>query len=248
MSDFIAAEDRAVLQSHGLADFDALWALKLEAVDLPNTERGGWSSVFRLELGESAYYLKRQSNHLTRNLLHPFGEPTFAREFRNIQHYRQLGIPALQAAFFGARRVSGEQRALLLTRALDGWQDLEQWLESWSTLSGVQRQGILQASAELARRLHAAGQMHGCFYPKHIFLREADGAFSAQLIDLEKTRPLLFGRRDRIKDLEPLFRRSNVWGEAEVRTLLASYLHEPAELEDWLQRLTARRRNKEARA
>ena len=33
MSDFIAAEDRALLERHGLADFDALWALQLEAVD-----------------------------------------------------------------------------------------------------------------------------------------------------------------------------------------------------------------------
>ena len=41
MSDFIAAEDRALLERHGLADYDALWALKLEAVDEPNTERGG---------------------------------------------------------------------------------------------------------------------------------------------------------------------------------------------------------------
>src|SRR3990167_8002126 len=100
MSAFIAAQDRALLEHHGLASFEALWALKLEAVDEPNTERGGWSSVYRLELGDAAFYLKRQSNHLTRTLRHPFGEPTFAREFRNIKRYTTLGIPALQAAFF----------------------------------------------------------------------------------------------------------------------------------------------------
>lgn len=78
MSDFIAAADRALLEQHGLNSFEALWALQLEAVDEPNTERGGWSSVYRLELGERAYYLKRQSNHLTRSLRHPCGEPTIA--------------------------------------------------------------------------------------------------------------------------------------------------------------------------
>ncbi len=129
MSDFIAAQDRALLERHGLAGFDALWALKLEAVDEPNTERGGWSSVYRLELDERAFYLKRQSNHLTRSLLHPFGEPTFAREFRNIRRYAERNIPALQAAFFAERRLPGERRAILLTRALDGWQDLEHWLK-----------------------------------------------------------------------------------------------------------------------
>ncbi|WP_394352295.1 lipopolysaccharide kinase InaA family protein, partial [Metapseudomonas otitidis] len=42
---------------------------------------------------------------------------------------------------------------------------------------------------------------------KHIFLRPAAVGYEACLIDLEKTRPLLFGRRDRVKDLEPLLRR-----------------------------------------
>ena len=177
MTDFIAGQDRVLLERHGLTSFEALWALQLEAVDEPNTERGGWSSVYRLDLGESAFYLKRQSNHLTRSLLHPFGEPTFAREFRNIQRYAALGIPALQAAFFAERRLPGERRAVLLTRALDGWQDLDAWLPNWTTLEETQRVAILNACGELARRLHQAGQMHGCFYPKHIFLRETAEGF-----------------------------------------------------------------------
>nr|WP_024306708.1 lipopolysaccharide kinase InaA family protein [Pseudomonas sp. P818] len=247
MSDFIAAQDRALLESHGLASFDALWALKLEAVDEPNTERGGWSTVYRLELGERAFYLKRQSNHLTRSLLHPFGEPTFAREFRNIRRYAELSIPALQAAFFAERSVPSERRAVLLTRALDGWQDLEHWLICWGELDSARRTAILRACGELARRLHQAGQMHGCFYPKHIFLRERAEAFDAQLIDLEKTRPLLLGRRDRIKDLEPLLRRARIWSESEVRELLEAYLGGPADVEIWWRLLGARQRNKEAR-
>ncbi|MGQ7959677.1 lipopolysaccharide kinase InaA family protein [Pseudomonas sp. SP16.1] len=247
MKDFIAAQERTLLEQHGLASFEALWALRLEAVDEPNTERGGWSSVYRLELDDHAYYLKRQSNHLTRSLLRPLGEPTFAREFRNIRRYGELGIPALQAAFFAQRRVPGEQRAVLLTRALDGWQDLEHWLGRWDELDGQRRVGILQACGELARRLHRAGQVHGCFYPKHIFLREEATVFRAQLIDLEKTRPLLFGRRDRIRDLEPLLRRASVWGEVEMRKLLAAYLDGEAGLERWFARLGARRLHKESR-
>ena len=247
MSDFIAAQDRAVLERHGLADYDALWALQLEAVDEPNTERGGWSSVYRLELDGAAYYLKRQSNHLTRTLSHPFGEPTFAREFRNIRRYRELQIPALQAAFFAQRKLPGERRAILLTRALDGWQDLDYWLQGWERLDEPRRAAILRACGELARCLHMAGQMHGCFYPKHIFLREGQTGFEAQLIDLEKTRPLLFGERDRIKDLEPLLRRAGPWGDAELRQLLNAYLGATDDVERWCARLGARRRRKGAR-
>ncbi|VXA96901.1 InaA protein [Pseudomonas sp. 8BK] len=247
MSDFIAAQDRALLERHGLTSFEALWALQLEAVDEPNTERGGWSSVYRLDLGEAAFYLKRQSNHLTRSLLHPFGEPTFAREFRNIRRYAALGIPALQAAFFAERKLPGERRAVLLTRALDGWQDLDAWLSGWVALEEGRRVAILKACGDLARRLHQAGQMHGCFYPKHIFLRETAEGFDAQLIDLEKTRPLLFGQRDRVKDLEPLLRRASVWSEAEIGVLLAAYLGETDDLGSWSERLGARRRYKAAR-
>ena len=248
MNDFIDPTIVALLEQHQLDSFTALWDLQLDAVDEPNTERGGWSSVAQLTLGERTFYLKRQINHMTRSLQKPFGEPTFAREMRNIQHYQQLGIPALRAAFFAQRKVAGQQRAILMTHALDGWQDLEHWQQQWPVLSSKQQHGILQACAKLAKTLHQAGQIHGCFYPKHIFLQEQAAGFTAQLIDLEKTRPLLFGRRDRVKDLEPLFRRSqHVWGREQIQLFLHSYLNTPVDIPHWLQRLEARRKNKEAR-
>ena len=250
MTDFLADDDRALLARHGLDTFDALWAKELEAVDEPNTAGGGWSSVFRLDLEGQGYYLKRQSNYLTRTLHAPFGEPSFAREFRNISRYRKLGIPALQAVFFGERKVGGEVRAILLTRALDGWSDLDSLLQRWAQLDRAQQSAILRACGLLAQRLHGVRQVHGCFYPKHIFLRAVGDEYQAQLIDLEKTRPLLFGLRDRIKDLEPLQRRAPQWTEAQLRELLAAYLDQPAAsslVDSWLARLTARRTHKETR-
>lgn len=250
MTDFIAAADQALLERNGLGDFDALWTRQLEAVDEPNTRRGGWSSVYRLDLEGQGYYLKRQSNYLTRTLHSPFGEPSFAREFRNINRYQKLGIPALQAAFFGERKVDGERRAILLTRALDGWNDLDSLLQGWAELDVEQRLAILRACGQLARTLHSAGQVHGCFYPKHIFMQVGAGGYKAQLIDLEKTRPLLLGQRDRVKDLEPLLRRAPVWTEGDVRELLAAYLQQPADsslADAWYQRLGVRRSHKELR-
>lgn len=250
MTDYLASADQALLQRHGLNDFEALWALQLDAVDEPNTGRGGWSSVFRLELEGKGFYLKRQSDYLTRTLHRPFGEPTFAREFRNISRYQKLKIPALQAVFYGERKGNGQHRAILMTRALDDWRDLDSLLAQWPQFDAASRLGIVQACGQLARTLHAAGQVHGCFYPKHIFLRERREGWQAQLIDLEKTRPLLFGMRDRLKDLEPLLRRAGAWSEADVRNLLAAYLEQPADstlVDTWLQRLVRRRREKEAR-
>lgn len=249
MTDFLAAEDRALLERHGLGTFDALWAKQLEAVDEPNTLRGGWSSVFRLDLEGHGFYLKRQSNYQMHTLHAPFGEPSFAREFRNISRYEKLGIPALKAAFFGERKVDGDVRAVLLTRALDGWDDLDSLLQRWQDLGLAQHSAILKACGQLARRLHGARQVHGCFYPKHIFLQATGDGYSAQLIDLEKTRPLLFGHRDRVKDLEPLTRRAREWSEAHLRELLAAYLDQPQDsslIDSWLSRLTARRSYKRA--
>jgi len=250
MTDFIAGTDRALSERNGLADFDALWAVQLDAVDEPNTTGGGWSSVFRMDLEGQGFYLKRQSNYLPRTLHSPLGEPSFAREFRNIERYKTLGIPALEAVFFGERKVPGERRAILMTRALDGWTDLDSLLEQWSQLTAGQQQAILQACGQLARRLHAVRQVHGCFYPKHIFLQPDGAAYRAQLIDLEKTRPLLLGQRDRVKDIEPLLRRAHAWTEADVRALLAAYLEQPADsglVDAWYQRLNVRRSHKETR-
>ena len=113
-----------------------------------------------------------------------------------------------------------------------------------------QRHGILQACGRLARTLHAAGQVHGCFYPKHIFLRARSEGWQAQLIDLEKTRPLLFGLRDRLKDLEPLLRRAPIWTELDRQVFLSSYLEQAPDsalVETWQARLAQRRRHKETR-
>jgi len=250
MSDHFSERDRAILQAQGLDSFEALWALPLDSVDAPNTARGGWSSVFRLDLGEAAFYLKRQSNYLSRTLRHPFGEPTFAREFRNIQRYQRLGIPTLQAAYFGQRRVADERRAILITRALDDWQDLHSWLNDWHHLDATKRKALLLACAELARTLHQAGQRHGCFYPKHIFLRPAGERFEACLIDLEKTRTLLPVRSDRIVDLEALIRRAAIWSEPEVRQLIEAYLDQDvndAAIDAWLENITGRRQSKAMR-
>ncbi|MCD5983050.1 MULTISPECIES: lipopolysaccharide kinase InaA family protein [Pseudomonas] len=247
MSVFIASADLPLLERHGLTDFESLWSMKLDAVDEPNTGRGGWSSVFRLDLDGQGFYLKRQSNYLTHTLHHPFGEPSFSREFRNISRYQKLGIPALQAVFYGESRVDGERRAILMTRALDGWTDLDELLQGWTELGTASRSAILKACGLLARTLHGAGQIHGCFYPKHIFLRTDQAGCQAQLIDLEKTRPVIFGKRDRVKDLEPLLRRARMWTEADQRELLAAYLQASPDSErvnEWRARLGQRGQHK----
>jgi len=89
--------------------------------------------------------------------------------------------------------------------------------------------------------------VHGCFYPKHIFLQPREAGFAAQLIDLEKTRPMFLGERDRVKDIEPLLRRTDPWSEADRIGFLTAYLGGTENLDHWLQRLSARLKDKAQR-
>ena len=247
MKDYLAPADQELLRRHGLDDFVTLWDVPLSAVDEPNIENGGWSSVSRLDLEGSGFFLKRQSNYFTRTLQRPLGEPTVAREFRNILRYQRLGIPSLQAVFYGERNVAGEHRAILLTRALDGWAPMLDLLGGWSQRQPDSRRQIISACARLVGRLHVAGLKHGCLYPKHLFLREQEGQWQGCLIDLEKTRRLWLGWRDQVRDLETFLRSTAVWEDDLQREFLEQYLLEsrsPGSVELWLKRLSARRKHK----
>jgi len=255
MRDFISEAYRPLLELHGLASFDALWKLNLPAVDDPNDDRGGWSVVSRLEVAGRVFFLKRQMNHRTRSFHAPLGEPTFARELRNIRRYHTRGVPTIQAVFYAERRLSDSDgtpglAAILLTRALDGWTDLAVCLREAGT-DTARRHRLLAACGILARKLHHAGLVHCCFYPRHIFIREAaSGRYEACLIDLEKTRPLLFGRRDRVKDLEQFLRHAATLDEDDVRVWISAYLERPSEhpeITRWIAYLDARRQDKENR-
>jgi tRNA A-37 threonylcarbamoyl transferase component Bud32 len=251
MNDYINPEDLPLLQESGLASFSSLWELPLTAIDKPNVERGGWSGVFRLELEGQWYFLKRQSNYLTRTLRNPFGEPTVAREFRNIMRYRQLEIPTLQVAFYGERKTGDEHRAILLTRALDGWQALADLLPVWQQTANEERRKVIRACAELIGTLHASGLRHGCLYPKHLFLRrQKTGLWRGCLIDLEKTRRLCLVWDGRVKDLETFLRTVKSWSSSEERDFLECYMatsRAPGSLASWQERIGRRRSIKERR-
>lgn len=252
---FIAVNARALLEQHGLTSFDALWDLQLDAVDDPNLTRGGWSSVYKLTLTDAQgkphnFFLKRQDNHLTRNLRKPFGEPTFAREFRYIQAYARAGVPALEAAFYAQRKLPGHQQAILLTRALDGYQDAAEWLARWSALSWADRRDLLQAAGALVRALHNANMVHKCLYLKHIFLiLDQDGA-GARLIDLEKTHPAWFGRRDFVRELTTLHRRSPAFSRTQRLRFLLAYVGAEgvnAEVRRWIREIGRLQTRKDTR-
>ena len=100
-----AGRSSNAFERHGLASFDALWSVQLTAVDEPNVERGGWSSVFRLELDDSAFYLQAAEQSSDPHHGTPFGEPTFARSFAISVVMRSLACRRFRPASSGSARL-----------------------------------------------------------------------------------------------------------------------------------------------
>ncbi|WP_193072183.1 lipopolysaccharide kinase InaA family protein [Pseudomonas sp. FME51] len=252
---FIAKNAHDTLRRHQLDSFEALWKVEAELVDEPNRARGGYSSVSRLTLKDAngnpqVFYLKRQSNYLIRNMRHPLGEPTVAREFYNIKRYAELGIPALEASFHAKRQVEGELQAILLTRNLDGYVPLDHWFASWHTLGYCQKRDLLAAAAKLVALLHASSIVHNCLYPKHIFLKLTEDEIEARLIDLENSRAHLFSPWGRLRDLEALYRRSQPPSRSQRLRFLLAYLGKSkvdAQVRYWVARVLRRSARKRAK-
>lgn len=226
---------KVVHQVLGLVDgradkhFMAWWLRPGEWVEPPNLRRGGESGVQRLlDQDATLCYVKRQVGHIYRSLRHPLGRPTILREAAALQAWQQMGIRVPRVRYVGARSTGEGWQALLVTEALEGFEDIE----SWYAGGGRARCGearhvmLLQRIGATLARLHQGRWQHGCLYPKHIFvaLREA-GEVEVALLDLEKSRRRLMRKRAARHDFRQL-RRHSSWNEADWSELLYGYRSE----------------------
>jgi tRNA A-37 threonylcarbamoyl transferase component Bud32 len=215
MKDYLANHWDNILRLNGLDDFDVLWNMALSPVDRLNRRGIGWSSVSRLELKDDegrpvAVFLKRQENYKFRSLIFPvFKIASFEREMRNLTRFREKDIPAAEPVYFAKRRVKGDLRAILIVASLDGYMDLNQCLELiQKDQTGFRKKDrLIKALADVLRRMHQKGFLHGAMFGKHVFVKGNDdfSVIDVRLIDLE------FVRRhpDRaLKDLSRLYMRT----------------------------------------
>lgn len=254
MNDFINERWQAILAHNGLDGFDALWRLEADWFEPPNERRGGWSGVCRCELklpggGTTGVFLKRQENHGARTLMHPVhGVPTFLREFKRIMSYRECGVPSLEPVFFGMRGRGENQRAILVTEELKGFIPLDDCVRRWEgngAPSRAVRLNVLDAVAALTRTMHASRIRHGCYYPKHVFVRiNADDCVEARVIDLEKSRRHPLRLMCTLRDLHSLnYYSQSGWRRTDRLRFLKKYLgiHRLNGYAKWLwHRLSAR--------
>lgn len=197
--------------------FDYYWNQRGEWVEEPNVRRGGESGVQRV-VGRDGQllYAKRQTGHIYRSWLHPFGRPTVLRELDALTGVSRLGVRVPEIVFCGAQPDPQHKwRALLVTKSLDGFQELEQWVAA----GGREQYGeavyerVLKDLAENLARMHKGRWQHSCIYIKHVFVSVTGEGESAKvevaLIDLEKCRQRLTAYRAAAHDMKQLRRHSS---------------------------------------
>ncbi|THF63567.1 InaA protein [Pseudothauera nasutitermitis] len=205
---------------HTISDFEYWWSLPGDWVEPPNERRGGWSGVVRAEVNGRILYIKRQLNHLYRNLRHPFGHPTVSREWHYLCALESLGIPAPRPVFHQARRTRGGVEAVLATEALDGYRAMSEF----GSLPTEQRVLLARKLGTLLGRLHRARLQHSCLYDKHVMIRpNGEGELDVALLDLEKMRPRLTRNRAARHDLSQLRRRQSLLDDQDWRVLMEAH-------------------------
>lgn len=182
-------------------EFNHWWNAAGDWVEEPNERRGGTSGVKRARAADGAMiYVKLQTGHLYRSLSHPLGRPTVLREADALRALQALGVTVPSLVFCGARREQQQWRAVLATRALEGYLNLADWYGS--APDAQQRAALTRELARALARMHRGRWQHGCLYAKHIFVRNSavQGEVDVALLDLEKARrrplPYLAARRD----------------------------------------------------
>ncbi|BBP57718.1 lipopolysaccharide kinase InaA family protein [Pseudomonas sp. St316] len=210
--------------------FDYFWSLQGEWVEEPNVRRGGESGVQRITSKDGELlYAKRQTGHIYRSWLHPFGRPTVLREQDALLALPRLNVRVPELVFCGALPDPDHQwRALLVTRALEGFEEIEHWYAG----GGRERHGeavhdqILRELAENLARMHRGRWQHSCIYIKHVFVRVTGEGEAAKpevaLLDLEKCRRRLTARRAASHDMKQL-RRHSSFSDADWKKLVYFY-------------------------
>ncbi|WP_426414666.1 lipopolysaccharide kinase InaA family protein [Aestuariirhabdus sp. LZHN29] len=225
ISTFTSDSLRNTFDENKLGDFEALWNLELPWFEEPNKRRSGWSGVVRHSLAQSNgeplnLFIKRQQNHNTPCLRHPIkGEPTFAREYRNIIKLQRLGVPTIDPVYYGERLHNGDSQSILISVALDHHQTVDELFPQVEN-----PRPLIDAIASLASQLHSHRLAHYCFYPNHIFVaQDSPGVFKPRLIDLEKMRFVPLPHRRTLKDFHTFIRRAAFMGADNLNLLLQSY-------------------------
>ena len=115
-----------------LGTFEDLWNKKYEWFEAPNEgkAKNSWSGVSKLTLNDQNFFIKKQHNYRKPSVLHPFGENLAEKEFKNIELFKNLQLPTMDAIYFQKKKIKGQECAILITKSLDSYDSLDNALNS----------------------------------------------------------------------------------------------------------------------
>jgi hypothetical protein len=138
------------------------------------------------------------------------------RERDALTGVRALGVRVPEIVYCGAQRDPVHKwRALLVTKSLDGFEEIEHWYAGGGRerVGEVAHDRVLKDLAENLARMHKGRWQHSCIYIKHVFVRVTGVGETAKvevaLIDLEKCRQRLTAYRAAAHDMKQLRRHSS---------------------------------------
>ena len=232
---WIAPEWEDALKQADLLNVEALTTRQFDWFEEPNRRRGGWSGVTRLVLNpeaapqdQQAVFLKIQQNHFYRAPNTFFTKQlTFEREFEVLRQLDTVTDSIPELVLFVKWRSGSDVGAILVTKALDGWYPLPDWIQGKKGLTPpdeITFQRALEAIAKGAREIHQAGWVHLCFSAKHLFVRpKSDGSFESCVIDMEKCRKHLSAAYRARKDCAHFMRHTPRLTEAHKLNFAKAY-------------------------
>lgn len=215
MRSYIDKDFEKVLKQEGIEGFDGLWHHPMQLVEEGNFRKAGeQSEVSRWR----DVYVKKQQNYKTRMSRYFKPKAVCGREFENIQAWRKMGIPTLEALYF--HQEAKASRAILITRALDGYISFEEWLNK--TDDPIMRGRVFKVVAETLADINRRGWYHRCYFPKHIFVRE-DNPESLKIIDLEKARRMFRTQYRDLSEIVTFYRRCPNTNPKEMLNFMKAY-------------------------
>jgi tRNA A-37 threonylcarbamoyl transferase component Bud32 len=191
--------------------------LELDPFEPINVRRGGWSGVSRVVWAGQAYFIKRQVKHGYRDPKRFFlSTPTLRREYRNFLRLEKIGIKTPEIVIYAEQG----SNAMMVTKELDGFIDLDTYLERVSSTGD--RLKTFTRLTEILLEIHDHHLHHGCLYGKHVMVHVEDPENLA-MIDLEKMK--FYPRRRFIacKDISQLTRQTTGMLEDERDLIVAAY-------------------------
>jgi len=139
------------------------------------------------------------------------GKKRFLQEVRVSEWARDRGIPTAEVL---ALRIEHKgfclYRGDLVTREIEGSEDLDEYLKSTRTgKRGTQERGkeIIRSVAFLLQGMHRAGLYHADLNLKNILVQINEGGVNSYVIDLDRARVIKpLGSRMRVRNLVRLYR------------------------------------------